>query len=433
MAKFNFNLKDSKSNSETPINLVVRWNKRKLKYATGEYIEPKFWEAEKGKRNFQRAKEVRQFAQFPEFNARLDYLEGCAKTIFRQFLNDNQNRPPQISELKEAFDNKLRMVKESERMDLFEFIQAFIDKASGCFSRSTGKSLAAGTIRVYKNTLVNLKEFSERKRRRIDFDTIDLNFYHDYVDFLSKEKNLSNNTVGRHIKTIKGFLNEALEQGLTTNAAFRSKRFRTLKEETDSIYLSEEELIEMYNLDLTDKPRLERVRDLFLVGCWTGLRFSDFTTLKPEHISENFIEIKTRKTEETVVIPIHRTVRSIMDKYRGRYHNSLPPAISNVKMNKYLKEIGELVAGLDKETKVQSTKGGVMRESTVKKYRLIKTHTARRSFCSNLFKDGVSSITIMKITGHRTERAFLTYIKVTQNENAKILQQHWNKKEQLAI
>lgn len=76
---------------------------------------------------------------------------------------------------------------------------------------------------------------------------------------------------------------------------------------------------------------LDRVRDLFLVGCWTGLRFSDFSRIAPENIKGDFIEIETQKTAEPVVIPIHTTVKQIMKKYKGKYPNSLPPAISNEK------------------------------------------------------------------------------------------------------
>ena len=429
MAKFNFNLKDPNSKAETPINLIVRWNNRKLKYATGESIEPKFWDGTKEKRNYQRAKETKLFPEFPELNTRLDHIESSAKSIFRQFLNENAGKIPQISELKEAFDKKIRMIPEIEKKDLFGFIRQFISESETRFNQSTGKKLAPGTIRIYKNSLLTLQEFGRNSKRRIDYDTIDLDFYHDYVNYLSQVKNLSNNTVGRHVKTLKCFLNEAFERNLTSNISFRSKRFKTITEEASNIYLSEMELNHLYELDLSEKPRLEKVRDLFLVGCWTGLRFSDFTNIQSENISPNYIEIKTKKTDENVIIPIHPTVRSIMRKYSMKYTNSLPPRISNVKMNKYLKELGKMLPELHVDVKIEFTKGGVKQTEFEKKYDLIMTHTARRSFCTNLFKDGVSPITIMKISGHRTEKAFMTYIKVTQNENAQILQNHWIKKE----
>ena len=433
--KTNFNLRNQKGTGETLIFIVIRWEKRKLMYSTRETIDPKFWETDKEKRNFQRAKETKQFPEYPEFNAGLDWIESTAKNAFRQFLNDNK-RQPNVEELKELLDIRLRKAQQKQKKDLFGFIELFISEAKKRFNSGTGKHLAKGTIGIYSNTLLTLKEYANKKRKRIDFDTIDLNFYHEYMDYLSKEMNLANNTVGRHIKTLKAFLNDAAEREFHTNLSFKSKKFKVLTEQTDSIYLDDQELDELYKLDLTGNTKLEMVRDLFLVGCWTGLRFSDFSTIEAKHIHGNFIEIRTKKTDEVVVIPIHRTVKLIMEKYKGRYANSLPPAICNVKTNKHLKEVGKMLECLHVEVQTSITKGGALLTSTNKKYELLVTHTGRRSFATNLYKSGLSSITIMKITGHRTERAFLTYIKVTPNENAKLLQQHWlkleNKEQQIA-
>lgn len=434
--KTNFNLRKKNCKEETLILLVIRWDNRKLMYSTKESINPKYWEQDKSKRNFQRACETRQFPEYPEFNTRLNWIESTARTVFRQFLNDNENRQPSVEELKELLDIRLRNGLQKQKKDLFSFIEQFISEAKNRFNPETGKALAKGTLGVYQNTLITLKEYAAKKKKRIDYDTIELNFYHEYMEYLSKEKNLANNTVGRHIKTLKSFLNDAAERGLHSNFSFKSKKFKVIRENTDAIYLDSKELDALFNLDLSGNPRLERVRDLFLVGCWTGLRFSDFSSIEEKHIQGDFIEIRTKKTDETVVIPIHKTVKLIMEKYKGKYPNSLPPSVSNVKTNKHLKEIGKMLEYLHINFQTRKTKGGVFSISNNKKYELLVTHTARRSFATNLYKSGLSSITIMKITGHRTERAFLTYIKATPNENAKLLQQHWlkmEKKEEVII
>lgn len=426
--KTNFNLKEKNSNEETLIYLIIRWDKRKLKYSTKESIYPKFWETDIEKRNFQRAKETKQFPEYPEFNAGLDWIESTTKNVFRQFLNDN-NRQPNVEELRELLDIRLRNIQQKQKKDLFGFVEQFISEAKSRFNSETGKALAKGTINIYQTTLNTLKEYATKKRKRIDFDIIDLNFYQEYTEYLAKERNLANNTVGRHIKTIKTFLNDAAERGFHKNFSFKSKKFKIITEQTDAIYLNAQELDELFKLNLSDNTRLERVRDLFLVGCWTGLRFSDFSTIEKRHIQDEFIEIRTKKTDETVVIPIHNNVKLIMEKYKGKYPNSLPPSISNVKTNRYLKEVGKMLECLQVNVRTSITKGGVLLTSNNKKYELLVTHSARRSFATNLYKSGLSSITIMKITGHRTERAFMKYIKVTPNENAKLLQQHWLKME----
>ena len=426
--KTNFNLKKSKSKGKSLILLVIRWDKRKIAYSTKEFINPKYWETDKEKRNFQRAKETREFPEYPEFNARLKSIESSAENAFRKFQNDN-NREPSVEELKQLLDIVLRNAQTKQKMDLFSFIKQYILEAESRFNLETGKALAKGTIGIYKNTLLTLKEYSNKKQKRIDFDTIDLNFYNEYMEYLAKEKNLANNTIGRHIKTIKSFLNDAAEREIHKNLSFKSKKFKVLTEKIDSTYLNTNELDELHKLDLSNRPNLEHVRDLFLVGCWTGLRFSDFSQIEPEHIQGDRIVITTKKTDERVVIPILPPVKSIMEKYKNKFPNSLPPSISNAKTNKHLKEIGSMLECLNIVVTTKITKGGQVLISNLKKYELLVTHTARRSFATNMYKSGLSSITIMKTTGHRTERAFLTYIKVTPDENATLLEQHWLKME----
>ena len=160
-----------------------------------------------------------------------------------------------------------------------------------------------------------------------------------------------------------------------------------------------------------------------MVGCWTGLRFSDFSRIEAENIQTNTITIKTQKTGKLVIIPIHWTLKMIMSKYKRKTANSLPPSISQQKLNTYIKEVGEKV-GLKEMVMISKIKGGKRIDNSFPKYKLITTHTARRSFATNAFKNGIPSIAIMKITGHTTEKAFLKYIKISEKENAEMLLQH---------
>jgi integrase len=170
---------------------------------------------------------------------------------------------------------------------------------------------------------------------------------------------------------------------------------------------------------MNDK-QLERIRDLFIIACFTGLRFSDFSELKRENIIEgNKIKIRTNKTDELVMIPLHKLVREILSKYS----NEIPKALSNAKMNLNLKHLGVL-AKINDMVEVSITKGGKLVKNSVKKSSLICTHTARRSFATNLYLAGIPSITIMKITGHQTEKSFLRYIRISQEENANKLLDH---------
>lgn len=256
---------------------------------------------------------------------------------------------------------------------------------------------------------------------------MDLDFYNDYTAYLIKELKLSTNAVGKDIQVFKLIMNEATERGLNKNLSFKSKYFVTLREKSDNIYLNADELKLLEELDLSDQPKLDKVRDLFLIGCYTGLRYSDYSIINPKNVKGRFLEITQTKTGEPVTIPIREPVIKIFKKY----HNELPPQISNQKTNEYLKEIGKKMDFLKVSTSKTFTKGGMKMTRSYIKWELLSTHTARRSFATNQYLAGVSSITIMAITGHRTEKAFMKYIKATSKEHAKLLQMHWDNENQL--
>jgi integrase len=276
-------------------------------------------------------------------------------------------------------------------------------------------------IREYKVSFGYLKKYATKIGKQIDFKDIDLKFYEGFTQYLQDEK-LAVNTIGKKIQTLKIFLNSAKDEGLNKYDSYKSSKFKALTEEAETIALDEEELTKLYEKDFSDRPSLERVRDLFLVGCWTGCRFSDITQITPENISGGFIHIKQHKTGAKVVIPLHPVVTAILNKYDGQ----LPEPISNQKFNLALKEIAE-IAEINDSVHKAITKGGNRVSKAYKKYELVTTHTARRSFATNLYKSGFPSLSIMAITGHKTEEAFLKYIKVTSEEHAIKLQEHWNK------
>jgi integrase len=128
-----------------------------------------------------------------------------------------------------------------------------------------------------------------------------------------------------------------------------------------------------------------------------------------------------------VVIPIHSSVEKILKKYNG----VLPPSLSNQKTNDALKEVGKKLPSLQKTTSRTFTKGGVKETKTFQKWELLSSHTARRSFATNEYLAGMQTLTIMAITGHRSEKSFLKYIKLTPNEHARLLKGHWEKRDSL--
>ena len=427
MLNINFNLRDAKAQKETPLRIILRYNNQKLVYPSGLKINPKYWNEKE-----QTVKQTEKFKEHPEFNRLLRNLKASINNVFMCYQNDNANEIPSTTTLKNLLDIKLERV-EVIKYTFFGYFQKYINNLKNKSNIKTGKSISKSTTGIYTNTKNILEEFQNTYKRRISFETIDMDFYHDLIDHLTTIKKHSTNTIGKIIKNIKVVLNDATENGINKNMTFKSKRFVAPSEESFSIYMNINELKEIENIDLSEHKKLDVARDLFLIGSWTGLRYSDYSNIKPENIDlkENRITIKPKKTKTTVVIPIHTVVLSILKKY----NYVLPKSLSNQKTNDYLKELGERETKWtdDKKTKCLHeivtkviTKGGLELHTNMKKYELLCSHTARRSFATNQYEK-IPTISIMKITGHTTEKSFLKYIKITPDENAKILQTYWDK------
>ncbi len=403
MQKAKFVLKEPLSKDETLIYLLFRFNNQKVKYSTSEKIHPKFWNKET-----QRAREIRTNTDYTTLNKKLDDLAIDVKNGYRDLVN--KNMIPTASKLKVILDQSQFKKEFAQKMTFLKFIEDLINNSNR----------KVNTLKQWRQTLKKLQEFKSHSKSEIDFDDIDLNFYDKFLKYLL-DRGFAKNTIGGFIKAIKIFMNEAVDRNLTKNLEYRNKKFKAMEEQVDKIYLSQKELLNIYNLDLSDDQRLEKVRDSFIIACYTGLRFSDLILVRPENIINGGkqIKIRTEKTSELVVIPLHKYVIEILAKYKG----SLPPVISNQKTNKYLKEIGE-IAGIDETVKIAITKGGKTENNLFPKFDLMTTHTARRSFSTNAYLMDIPSISIMKITGHRTERSFMKYIRISQEDNANKLSNH---------
>lgn len=416
-----FYLKRPDSDKETVIYFLMNYGaytvlpsgKKKylpLKYYTTESILPQAWDIQKGEPLAPTAKNKRvNMVEYKELKAELERIEAVAKDTYRRLENDGVEITSErlTLELDKIFKDK-KEVKIEASKDLLCFIDDYIEKSD--------KKIV--TKKQYKIVRNNISEYADLSKKRPTFEDITLDYYLGFVDFL-KHRGYSPNTIGARIKGLKLFMNEAYERGLHSNLDFRLKRFSKPSEETKAIYLNENELKAIYDFDFSNNKKLDRVRDLFLIGCYTGLRFSDLSLLTTKNINEenNTINVKTQKTGKMVVIPIHAFIRQILLKY----NNDLPKMLSNQKFNDYIKEVVKKV-GIDEEIPIQREKDNLSYVDKVPKYELITSHTARRSFATNAYLAGIPAISIMKITGHKTEAAFMKYIKISEEENAIHLQ-----------
>jgi integrase len=413
MASTKYVLKQKKGQTELAITLKYYHNGN-IQFSTGRKIKPKYWNESK-----QRVK-----LSQPNNESINGYLDTFEKQI-NNLVNETYAKSiePNASYIKELYlkskEKQTEVVEnlkvEEKKLTLFEFIEQYTEES---------KTLMANrTIQSYRTFYKLLKNYSREQKREIDFDDIDLTFYNNLLKFMySKPYSYSVNTAGGKIKILKKFLNEATERGLNENFNFRSKKFKRPTQRVDKIYLSEQELEQIYKCDLSDTPYLDKTRDRFIIGCYTGLRYSDFVNLKEENFVEidgrEFVKVRPQKgwaNSTDVIIPLHRYIKEIIIKYGGK--SNLPEPISSQKLNDYLKVIGER-SGIDNMIIQTISVAGKRKEVTYKKYQKIQTHTARRSFATNAYLSGIPAISIMKITGHQTESVFMRYICISNEENA---------------
>jgi len=306
-----------------------------------------------------------------------------------------------------------------EVISLNKFIEQFNTAIeNGTRLTEKGMKYSHGTVKNYKGFKVQFDEFQKEMHRKFNYEDITIDFYDQYVQFFNK-KDYSLNTIGRHIKNLKTIMKISKEEGLHSNTEPERKKFKILKTDSDQIYLNEDELTSMYNLDLSEDKEKEIARDVFLIGCYTALRFSDYSRIKKDNIrttaqGNKVITMFTKKTGEQVIIPLEWHWR--LDELLKKYDYTVPK-IWEQKLNQKIKLVGK-DAKITEPIEIEQLKGGLKVKSTAPKCQLIKTHTARRSGATNMYKYGIPAIDIMKITGHKKESNFMLYIKQSKEETA---------------
>jgi integrase len=377
-----------------------------FKYSTGLTVPTKYW----NKKQY-RVSNNKSFPEGKIINKTLDSIAYHFNEAY--YIVNDQNNVITADALKKQLEINLGIL--SLKTDFFAAFDKFIEDSKKGERLVKGKQLANTTINHYKTTRNKLYEFNPG----LSFQSIDMNFYRDFIKFLYG-KGFSDNYIGSHIKRLKTFMTETFEQH--HNSKYLHKEFRKLQEVTTKVALSFDEIDRLAGIDLSKKPKLERVRDVFLIGCNTALRYSDWYSIRKEHLHHengiSYLKIgATFKTGQGVIIPLNKTALSILQKYDFKLHR-----ISNQKFNKYLKEVLTLDQYfVDKKIEVNITRGGKRTSEFVSMSELITTHTGRRTAATNMYLSGIDTLAIMKITGHNSEATFLRYIRVTEMENAKRL------------
>ena len=270
--------------------------------------------------------------------------------------------------------------------------------------------------RKYCNMARHLGDFEKERNIKLLSNTYNDVMCEDFLYYL-RSVNLAQNTIRTYLQNVAFMFRKMSKRCYEVDFSF--EEILLAKEETAAIYLSETELNDIWALRNL-KKETEIIRDLFLIGCYTGMRYSDYSVLKARNVVKNNITRKTIKTGEVVQLPIHRIVREILEKYNGEFPHYTDSAQN---FNKVLKTICKQ-AKINESVLLEFHKGHKVIRQTKKKYELVGSHTARRSFATNAYLAGIPTANIMMLTGHKTEQSFFKYIRINKSENAKILSGH---------
>lgn len=290
----------------------------------------------------------------------------------------------------------------------FEFVREYVER-----SHRSDRYKA-----MYFNTLDHIVAFCQLKKiDNVLTDSIGMQFSENFVYYL-RSTGMMQNTVKAHFERMGAMLKKAMLYGYPVDNTY--KEVDLDDEEVGAVFLSMTEITRIYYFEGLTRLQKE-VRDYFIIGCMTGLRYSDYSRLNKSNFDRdtNTIRIKTRKTGAVVSVPMHKFVREILKKYKYQ----LPKQRCIQSFNRSVKVICKRI-GLDDPVLWERTVGTEVVRKEMQKWKMISSHTARRSFATNMFLQGIPTYRIMMITGHKSEESFFKYIRVTREENAATLAGH---------
>ncbi len=285
------------------------------------------------------------------------------------------------------------------------------DVKTGRKKKLNGDPYAEDSYYAQKTALMHFEKFLSGKKftvKDINSDTL-----RDFMQYLQSENSISNN-----IKQLLIIIRRLMKDKKIKS--FDIEKIKISKDVSIRVYLTENELKRLKDIDLSIVEKLEGVRDLFLIQCYTSLRFSDAIRIarnpKPYYYEEDgrsYFKIIAKKTNQSLMIPLKKEVLEILNNRNFRKMTMSMPYY-----NKHLKELCK-IAAIDEEVMHSITKGGKRIETVMKKYELISSHTGRRTFITNAILAGVPLMQVQAISGHTTTQSLLNYLHASNLEMAK--------------
>lgn len=390
----NFNLKDKKSKGETLIYVKFTENGKTFKRSTKLKVHPKEW-------SLKRHEAKSDTAYAFNINKKLERIKTAIIETYNSFVSDGNN--PSFKDYETAInnvDNEDALKKESRQF--FECFDLYIKR----------KRVKEKTIIKNRSIFNNLIQFQEWLKQAIHFEDFDEDFFHEFVDYCIDVRENVNSTIERQVSLIKSFLTWALRKGYHNNIKYQEFKF-SYNTESTIITLTNEERQKLFDFDFSYSKRLDRVKDAFMLACYSGLRYSDLAQLKEANIEDNKIVFTSYKTTKKQVIPFNFYVKTIINKYFML--NDFLHVISNQKFNDYIKEICK-IAEINKPTQKIQFRRGERKETVLPKYEFITTHTARRTFGTLYLRDGGKLQILQRIFGHSRITTTMKYLGINEKD-----------------
>jgi len=392
-----------------PIRLLITVNGERIRQTVKNVkVNPKDWKKERIKPNLK----SEPYNFHIEHNEKLDKLETKIKSIFRYILS---NEIPQTKDI-------VIKLLEDENFGEKKLSKKFFDVYDE-YILANKNIRTPGTLRRYKSNKKFFQEFQDYSNYEVRFDTINLKFYQKLTDYAFEERNTLNNYYGKIIDGLKTFMKWSFERNYHQNLEY--KKFKSLKDRIEVIYLTLDELMKLYKYQFESK-KLEHVRDFYVFCSASGLRYSDAKQLKPSNIYEDEIRLniqKTRSIDHTV--PLNFLSKEILNKYKNTIYEPLPK-ISSQKFNEYIKEAC-MIADISTPVNITRYVGQKRIDKVIPKHKLITSHTAKKTFVTNSLILGMKESVIQQITGNLDHRTFKAYVNIANSLKKQEMNQTWNK------
>ena len=396
-----------------PIRMRVNFASKRIEFTTGYRIDATKWDADKQRVKNGCSNKLKQSAS--EINASLLEYYTEIQAIFKKF--EVEETMPTPEQIKEAFNALHKPASEEpklkEKVLPCDFFQVFDDFVEDCGRQNDWTDSTYEKFAAVKNHLTNFRE-------GLTFEFFDERGLNDYVGYLRDVKEMRNTTIGKQLSFLKWFLRWAFKKGVHQNNAYDIYKPKLKSTQKKIIFLTWDELNRLREFKIpSNKQALERVRDVFLFQCFTGLRYSDVFNLRRSDIKGDHIEVTTVKTSDSLIIELNNHSKAILDKYKdvAFEDDKVLPVITNQKMNDYLKELAEM-ASIDEPVRQTYYKGNERIDDVTPKYALLGTHAGRRTFICNALALGIPPQVVMKWTGHSDYKAMKPYIDIADDIKA---------------